>query len=191
MDGLIFETARLAVRKATEADTDLFEALWRDPRVMRHVGFPYGLPITRAEIAAQLARQAAQDGEFDCRLVALLRATGAPIGECKLGAPDAQGIAHTDVKLLPQFWGHRYGVEVKRGLLDYLFRHTDCTAVSATPNVNNVASIKMQAAVGGVPVSEGVVEFPAALRDTTTPVRHIVYHVSRAAWEKQQARPEN
>lgn len=190
MDGLIFATARLAVRKATEADTDLFEALWRDPRVMRHVGFPHGLPITRAEIAAQLAGQAAQDGEFDCRLVVMLRAGGAPIGECKLGAPDAQGIAHTDVKLLPQFWGHRYGVEVKRGLLDYLFRHTDCTAVSATPNVNNVASIKMQVAVGGAPVSEGVFEFPPALRDTTTPVRHIVYHVSRATWEKQQARAE-
>jgi len=191
MDGLIFTTARLAVRKATEADTDLFEALWRNPRVMRHVGFPYGLPITRAEIATQLARQAAQDGEFDCRLVALLRATGESVGECKLGAPDAQGIAHTDVKLLPQFWGQRYGVELKQGLVNYLFRHTGCTAVSATPNVNNVASIKMQAAVGGVPVSEGVFEFPAALRDTTTPVRHIVYHVSRAAWEKQQARPEN
>ena len=89
-----------------------------------------------------------------------IKSTGQAIGECKLHWPDREGIAATDVKLLPEFWGNKYGVEVKRGLLDYLFTHTECLAVDASPNVGNLASIKMQEAVGGVCVGESIYEFP-------------------------------
>ena len=96
--------------------------------------------------------------------------------------PNPEGIARTDIKLLPAFWGKRYGVEVKRALLSHLFTHTDCVAVEAGPNVNNIASIKMQEAVGGVRVGEAVHEFPEKMRDYTTPVRHYVYRVERSDW---------
>jgi len=118
--------------------------------------------------------------------VVVLKATGQRIGECKLGHVKEDGIAETDVKLLPDFWGHKYGVEIKRGLVDYLFTHTDCAIVQATPNAKNIASIKMQEAVGGVRVDEYHYEFPPSMSSYTTPIHGYVYHVRRDDWESKQ-----
>ena len=43
----ILETERLVVRAATVEDIDLYYALWTEPRVMVHVGFPQGLRSSR------------------------------------------------------------------------------------------------------------------------------------------------
>jgi RimJ/RimL family protein N-acetyltransferase len=179
---IVFETPRLVVRLANEADAELYLSLWTSPRVMSNVGFPNGLPITREEIVAQLRAQ--EPSEFKHRLVVELLDSREAIGECFMRRPNEQGIAETDIKLLPAFWGKKYGVEVKRALVDYLFTHTDCTAVEASPNVDNVASIKMQEAVGGVRVGEGTFEFPESMRAFTTPVHAYVYRVYRDAWER-------
>ncbi len=180
---VIAETSRLLIRKAVELDAPLFQALWTDPRVMRNVGFPQGLPITPEETRAKIADRQAGD-VWQWFLVVVLKETGAAIGECKMHLPDEAGIATTDVKLLPEHWGHKYGVEIKRALVEYLFAHTDCTAVEATPNVDNVASIKMQEAVGGQRVGERLFEFPAEMRDHTTPVSAYVYHVYRHTFKQ-------
>jgi epoxyqueuosine reductase QueG/RimJ/RimL family protein N-acetyltransferase len=181
----VFETERLTVRTASPEDADLYFGLWTDPRVMSNVGFPKGLPIARGEVRARLARQSGS--EFDRLLVVVLRATGEAIGECMMHLPDANGVARTDVKLLPGHWGRGYGVEVKRALLAHLFGRTDCVAVEATPNVGNAASVRMQEAVGGVRVGEAVHEFPESMRDFTAPVRHYVYRVDRSAWASRAA----
>ena len=78
-------------------------------------------------------------------------------------------------------------MEIKRALLDYLFTHTDCTAVEATPNIQNQASIKMQQAVGGVCVGSGVFEFPETMQ-ATQPVEYFVYLVYRQDWFSRAAR---
>ena len=179
---VVFETERLVIRTATVDDVDMFYELWNEPRVMKNVGFPQGLAITRERIEDLIRKPS--ESEYDRLLVAELKGTGQAIGECKLGWPNEEGIAETDVKLLPGFWGHKYGVEIKRGLVGYLFSHTDCDSVQATPNVGNIASIKMQEAVGAVRVSEDVYHFPEAMRAFTTPVQHYVYRVYRADWEK-------
>lgn len=184
-DAIVFETERLRVRLATVDDVDLFYRLWSDPRVMRYVGFPRGLPITRDDLRDRLSR--AGESEFDRLLVVELKATGQAIGEAKLGWPDEEGIAEPDVKLLPDFRGHKHGVEAWGALLAYEFSHTGCEAVHGTPNVENVASIRMQEAAGGVRISEGIYQFPESMRDYTTPVHYYVYQVSRADWEREQA----
>ena len=129
---IVFETKRLVVRTATAADVDLFYDLWTNPQVMANVGFPQGLRITRGEIEERIRQQGA--AEFEALLVVQLKTTGQVIGECRLHRPDTEGIAETDVKLLPAFWGNRFGVEVQRGLLAHTFTHTDCAAVQDTPN---------------------------------------------------------
>jgi RimJ/RimL family protein N-acetyltransferase len=181
----VFETERLAVRTATVRDVDLFYALWTNPQVMTNVGFPQGLRITREQLEERLAKQGGS--EFEQLLVIELRATGQVIGECKLSRPNEEGIAEPDIKLLPAFWGHKYGIEVWRELLAYLFAHTDCDAVQTTPNVGNIASIKMQEAVGGVCVGEDVYHFSESMRDYTTPVHHYIYRVYRAEWQQNRA----
>ena len=179
----IFATERLLIRAAAQQDIDLLYELWTEPRVMAYVGFPRGLRITRTEIGQQI--QGPPASEFGQVLIVELKDTGQAIGQCYMHAPDDEGIAETDVKLLPAFWGHKYGVEVKRGLVGHLFARTDCKAVQATPNVNNVASIKMQESVGGVPVGEQVYDFPESMRDYTTPVHHYIYRVYRKDWEQR------
>ncbi len=162
----------------------IYLALWTNPAIMKNMGFPNGLKITAEEIAAKIGEQG--EVEYGRYLVAELKSTHQAIGECKLYLPNDEGISETDVKLLPQFWGHKYGVEVKQGLVDYLFTHTDCTAVQGTPNVANVASIKMQEAVGAVRVAERVYEFREERRENTCPVHHYVYRVFRADWERRR-----
>lgn len=179
----VFSTHRLTVRLATPTDVDLFYQLWTDPRVMANVGFPQGLPISRAEIQSQIEKNG--PSEFGHLLVIELKSTGQAIGECYLSPPNRENIASTDVKLLPAFWGNKYGIEVKQGLLDYLFTHTGCAEVEATPNKGNLASIQMQEAVGGVCVGENVFEFPEGMQNHTAPVHSYIYRVTREAWQKR------
>jgi len=181
---IVFETDRLRVRTATVQDTELVHELWTDPRVMANVGFPQGLRITRKEIEKEI--QKPSESEFEQLLVIELAETGQPIGQCLMHLPDQEGIDETDIKLLPAFWGHRYGVEVKRALVAHLFAHTDCVAVHATPNVDNIASVRMQEAVGGERIGEGVHKFPESMREYTAPVHYYVYEVSRENWERLQ-----
>jgi len=183
MGKTVFGTARLLVRTATEDDAGFCLRIWTDPRVMRFVGFPHGLKITLEEVREQIGK--AGDAPFERRLIVVLKETGESIGEAKLHPPDRDGVAKTDVKLLPTAWGRRYGTEVKAGLVAYLFEHTGCRAVEGTPNKENIASIRMQEAVGGVRVGEGVFEFPEEMRGWTCPVPHFVYHVRRSDWERR------
>jgi RimJ/RimL family protein N-acetyltransferase len=183
---IIFVTRRLIIRLAVPQDAELYFRLWTDPRVMTNVGFPRGLPISRQQIQEQIEQGGCS--EFEQLLVVELASGGQAIGECKLGLPDPDKVASTDVKLLPEFWGHRYGVEVKRGLLDYLFTHTGCEQVEATPNKNNLASIRMQEAVGGRCVGEKLFQFPESMRAYTTPVDSLIYRVSREEWQARQGK---
>jgi RimJ/RimL family protein N-acetyltransferase len=151
----IFETERLSIRVSSAEDAELYHALWTDPKVMANVGFPYGLRSSIEEVVKQLRDQQVVS-EFGRNLVVELKTSPTAIGECKMYEPDENGVSKTDVKLLPEFWGNRYGVETKQGLVDYLFENSGCLAVEATPNRDNVPSIKMQEAVGGVRVGEGI-----------------------------------
>ena len=154
------------------------------PRIMTNVGFPNGLDTTVEKVEADIRKHF--ESVYDRYLVVERKADGVALGECKLHPPDEEGVASTDVKLLVKHHGHRYGTETKQGLLDWLFTHTDCRAVSGSPNVANVASIRMQEAVGGVRVDETTYEFPEGMKIETTPVHLYLYHVTRETWETRE-----
>lgn len=160
----------------------MYMKLWTDPRVMSNVGFPGGLQVSEDEVRKKLQTQ--HDSEYDRLLAVQLNNSGVTVGECCIHFPDEKGIAGTDVKLLPEHWGNGFGKEIKRGLLDYLFTNTDCIAVEASPNVNNLASIRMQESVGGDRTGEAVYRFPEEMASYTVPVHHYIYRVSRKTWEK-------
>jgi RimJ/RimL family protein N-acetyltransferase len=183
---MIFETDRLIIRKATTTDDDveMYYRLWTDPRVMTMVGYPQGLKITRDEIRKIIEKDITPP--FEVRLIVERKDTGERIGECFLHKPDETGLAGTDVKLLPEQWGNAFGAEVKQGLVDYLFTHTDCNAIKAEPNKKNIASQKMQEAVGGKRMGEGVCTFPEKMKDYTCDVHYYEYRVFRADWERHR-----
>ncbi|MEQ8225315.1 MAG: GNAT family protein [Candidatus Eremiobacterota bacterium] len=185
---MIFETIRLLIRKAEEKDTSLFYSLWTDDEVMKFVGFPKGLKITEEEIKNSILKQS--EGHYNKPLVIQLKDTGEFIGECKLGLPDKHGIAETDVKLFPLFQGKGYGKEVKKGLIDYLFTHTDCTGIKATPNKLNIASQKMQESVGASKIGEASYKFPEHMREYTEEVHFYIYILYRKDWESYRKKGE-
>jgi RimJ/RimL family protein N-acetyltransferase len=181
---IVFETARLLAQKASLDDSDLILSLWTDPRVMVNVGFPQGLKITRQEVLSRIEQDGRALFPFDSLLVGELKSDSIAIGQCLMQLPDKDGIARTDIKLLPIYWGQRYGSEIKKGLVDYLFTNTDCLAVDATPNVKNIASIRMQHSAGAVRIGEAVHTFPETMDEYTQPVHHYIYRVYRSKWEE-------
>ena len=182
---IVLKTERLVIRAARPVDAEVLYRLWSDPRVMNNVGFPRGLDISRREIEEGIRSQD-PESEFGKYLMAQLQDGGPTLGECKMILPDEKGISRTDVKLLPEFWGHKYGVEIKQALVDYLFESTDCQAVEGTPNVANIASIKMQEAVGAIRVGEETYHFPESRAEFAVPVHYYIYHVERTTWERLQ-----
>ena len=182
----IFETKRLIVRQATIDDTDHFFELWTNPEVMKFVGFPQGLKITKEELKKQLDQ--AEGKILDCRLVVIRRKDGKRIGECKLGRPKEESISETDVKLLPKYWGRGYGKEIKTALVDWLFTHTACKGVKATPNKLNIASQKMQESVGARLVGETSYQFPESMKEYTQEVHSLIYIVYKEDWEAKKGK---
>lgn len=186
MTKYIFSTKRLNIRKATTSDTDisfLFD-LWTNPHVMKFIDFSHGLEIFKEQIKNQILDQ--DDTEFDARLIIEAKGTSEIIGQCKLGKVSYNGISETDVKFSPLYWGKGFGKEIKQALIYYLFTNTNCEIIKATPNKQNIASIKMQEAVGGERIEEFAYNFPDHMRDYTCPVHGYVYHVSRDKWETRK-----
>lgn len=182
----VFETERLYIRRAepVPADIDLFCSLWNNPEVMHWVGFPEGLGMPPDGMEKVLSENS--EDPLNAKLVVVRRADGVPIGECKLGTPDDNGVCETDVKLLPPFQGGGYGTELKRGLINYLFTRTKCTTVRATPNRENVASQKMQERVGAKRVGQGVFRFKEPMGVPTCEVPYYVYEIKREEWANRQ-----
>lgn len=183
---IIFSTKRLCIRKANDDDRDIrfLFSLWTNPDVMKFVGFPDGLKVTIEQVREGILNQ--DESEYNQKLLIELLHSGILIGECKLGLPDENGVSETDVKLFPEYWGKGYGTEVKQGLVDYLFIHTDCTVIKATPNILNIASQKMQEKVGGQRIGQEMFCFPEYMKEYTSNVHSYIYHLTRKDWLKQR-----
>jgi len=176
-----FETPRLIVRVATSDDASFITSLWSDPDVMRHVGFPRGIPTAAEDVPRRI-----ECGKgLDALLVARLRASGEPIGQCMLGTSDSFGVCEPDIKLAPTFWGRGYGRELWAALVDQLFRHSACATARGTPNVENMASIRMQESAGMRRVGGGTFEFPDSMKPFTEPVPYALYEITRDEWERR------
>ena len=178
-----FRTPRLHVRPADTAAAAWIRALWSDPRVTAFVGFPQGIPTSTREIEAQIERNLGRPLK---RLLIAERVTDdLPIGQVKLGEPDSEGVSEPDIKLLPSFWRLGYGRELWGAMIDHLFRTTECKTVQGTPNIRNIASIRMMESAGMVRVGEGTFEPSGPLRSSMTAVPHYVYQIARQAWDVQ------
>lgn len=177
---MVFETERLVIRKACVEDVDMYMELWNNPEVMRNVGFPKGLRTTREKIIKQI--QEHDLSEFDQTLVVINKTTREKMGECKLGYPDKDGIAHTDIKLKPSHWGKGFGKELKNGLCSYLFQKTNAKVIKASPNKSNKASQRMQEACGGKKIKEYVYHFPPQMQHYTEDVHGFIYHIRKEDW---------
>ena len=183
----VFETARLIIRRGDPNDVEFIRELWNDPLVMKYVGFPEGLGMSREEVADRFS---AETGELFDRILIITMKDGIRIGNTKIGRINEKGITETDMKIIPAYWGKGYGKEAKKGLCDFIFTHTDAEIVQATPNRENIASIRMQEYAGAKPVDEGIFSFHQKMKMKTCPVPYILYQLNRKDWEKMRLESE-
>ena len=173
-------TSRLRVRRAESTDAEFIHSLWTSPDVMSFVGFPKGLTTTVNEIEKQSECGSACD--LGALLIAETLEPNVLVGQCKMGAPDADGICEPDIKLDPKQWGNGYGKELWAGMIDYAFTHSSVTIVQGTPNRANIASVRMQQGAGMVKVDEGVFEPNLTLHPDAVPVPYYKLQITRERW---------
>lgn len=181
----IFQTKRTVVKlaKNKKEHIDFFHALWNNPEVMKNVGFPEGLGISKEEISKILAKD--DKKIFDKRLVIELKETGEFIGECKMGTPNEEGISDFDLKLLPQYWGLKLSSEIMPELIDQIFNRCDCDCIEGSPNINNVPSQKMQEKVGFKKIKKDIFIFTKKMNCKTEDVTYYLMRLYRKDWEAQ------
>ena len=185
MTGIHFlRTSRLGIRRAVAKDAAFIHALWTMPAVMRFVGFPQGLAFTANEIEKGFA--SSRKSDFGSLLIAAHLETAQQIGQCKIGAPDSDGISEPDIKLHPKFWGNGYGRELWKAMIDYAFVNSSASIVQGTPNKANAASIRMQMGAGMVRVDEGVFSNHSSPHPGAVPVPYYKLQITREQWLARQ-----
>jgi RimJ/RimL family protein N-acetyltransferase len=180
---IIFRTKRLNVRLPNdEQDIDVLFALWNDPEIMKFVGFPEGLGQSREKIKVQIAGEVGKI--FDSVLMIEKRDDGAVVGHCRLGNPSTDGVSAPDLKLLPQYHGKGFGVEILKAIVSYTFANTGTQIVQGTPNQHNLASVKMQEKCGFRKTGKGLTQIPQSANRKTCEVPYFIYQIEKNEWQK-------
>lgn len=140
---------RVVLRPIEESDLDDVQNLWRDVNVMRHVGFPKGLPKSNEEMQQWYASlyDHIDVAEKDY-LLAVTDLAGRYLGETKIGRRESDNTSHPDVKLLPIYWGKGYAKEVFSLIIDFTFEHLLVDYVKVTPSVLNERAIRLYHSLG-------------------------------------------
>lgn len=174
---MTIRTARLRIRLANDSDIVFVAALWNHPAIMAHAGYPEGLGITPEAVRKKLPRH--NESLLDSILVVEQENTGIPIGQAMMQSPDETGGSITDIKLLPEYQRRGFGSEIKRAMISFLFENTACSHVEATPNLDNISSIRMQESVGAIRVGRGRFQPSGSLKAVARPVHYWIYRVYR------------
>jgi RimJ/RimL family protein N-acetyltransferase len=136
---LLFDTARLQVRRLEDADLDALTAVYGDAQAMRWVG--EGRPLDRARCEEWLAvtrRNVSTRGYGMCAVVE--RASGTVIGFCGLVHPGGQAEAELKYALRREHWGRGYATEAAAALLAHGAAAHGLCRVVATAAPENLAS---------------------------------------------------
>ena len=176
------ETARLVMRRWTDADREPFAAMNADPEVMRY--FP--APLDRVESDALIDRIDEQFDAYGYGLWALeLRAYGAFLGFTGL-APvrdDLPYAGEVEVgwRLARSAWGKGYATEAARGALRVGFASVGLDQIVSLTAVVNTPSRRVMQRLGmhRAPVDD--FDHPA-LPDGSPLRRHVLYRLRRSEW---------
>lgn len=146
---VVFETARLRVRRYTEADTELFFRLSGNPDVMQYIR-----PVsTREESDAFLLEniQYYQDNPTRGRWAVEDIIHGGFVGSFAIipipSRPDEIQLGYS---LTPEHWGKGYATELTIAGLDYFFSHEMLPVIYGITEIPNIASQKVLLKAGFV-----------------------------------------
>ncbi len=188
---VFLEIDRLILRRFTEADVDLFHDLDSDPEVMRYI--TGGPPTPREEIRDDIlpaflgyyarftgygfwAALDRSSGDF-LGWFHFRPAPGSPSDEPELG-----------YRLRRAAWGHGYGTEGARALIDHGFTALGVRRVVASATLENVASWRVMEKCGMTRIGTYRITFPDLFDGVEQEA--VEYALTREDWERQRARGE-
>lgn len=184
MDMLPNPTARLRLRPWVSADARPFREMNADKRVMEY--FP--ATLSGAESDALLDRICAHHEQHGFGLWAVeLRATSAFIGFTGLAIPswDARFAPCVEVgwRLVQEYWGQGYATEAARAALAFGFDELRLEEIVSFTAAVNERSQRVMQRLGMWRCKEEDFDHPALAAGHPL-VRHVLYRLSREAWEK-------
>lgn len=133
---------KLHIEKTTEKDLKNIQQLWATPEVMKHVGFDQGY-ITDEKSMQRWYQQLIQNNTSSHFSIYHHQDY---VGELFYRVLDDK--AQLDIKLMPQFQGRGYGSYCLSWLIQYVFKHTECTGLYVDPNPDNLAALRLYHALG-------------------------------------------
>jgi ribosomal-protein-alanine N-acetyltransferase len=133
------ETDRLRLREMEVADFDFIAEMVGDPEVMHH----YPSTYDREQARQWLERQRTRYAEHGHGLwLAVLRATGQPVGQVGLLRQEVDGVFETEIGYLlhTPFWHQGLATEAARGVRHYAFTALDRSRVISLIRPANMPS---------------------------------------------------
>ena len=146
MDDVILETERLVFRPFTPADFDLLLELHSDPEVQRYIGGMFGAEGTRLRLDHYLRDQAAFGF---AKWKAYLR-DGTFVGRAGCSTNDDVGGVDLGYTFARPYWGMGLASEAARGVVDWMWAHTDLPSIGAFAVIENWPSRRVLEKIGMV-----------------------------------------
>ncbi len=140
---MLIEHDNLVIRTARKKDAPLLGKWWRDGKVMAHAGFPRGLAITDAKIAADLE----QSGSRSLHLF-IIEVAGQPVGEMSYRNKDNL-TAELGVKICESTaQGQGYGPRFLSLLISKLFFELGFSKIITNTNLVNIRAQHVYEKIG-------------------------------------------
>ena len=142
----------VSIRPLREADSALFFRWWNDPEVMRHVGFPDGLQLSREAVRQRIADAVRSGRELaeSRRFVIEDLDSGTPIGEISYSRWDQRGSRVAIGIKICEKNARRKGraTEALRLFSSHLFQHLGVHDISLDTLAGNLAARRLYGKVG-------------------------------------------
>lgn len=154
---IVFETARLLLRRFTEQDSALILALNSNPEIVKYVHEPV---LTSEKEAKKILTDIIlpQYKNNLGRWAIHTKDTMEFIGWCGLKyRPELEEI-DLGYRLIQKAWGNGFATEAARKSLEHGFKHLNLKLITGRAHVENIASIKVLEKIGMDFTGEGIVD---------------------------------
>lgn len=136
----MFTSDRLILRPVNRDDIEFMRRITTEPEVLRWLP---GMITDEEMLLGWLDAVRPEDHEY----LIILKESGGPIGECSLTVERTGSIGEIGYMLLPEYWGHGYGTETARILMQQA-ESMGLMKVTATTHTKNTASVRILEKLG-------------------------------------------
>ena len=151
---VLLRTARLRMRRVRADDLALFERVFCDPGMMRHLGAPWTHALAEETLREWMDAWGG-DSSYSYGVL-VTRRGGVTVGIAGISEdtdPEETGV-ELSWFILPEHQGRGYATEIGEGLMEFVFRRLGRSRMVAETHPDNVAAAAVLRKMGWRPVKE-------------------------------------